>query len=763
MAKKLRLAAAGLTDVGRRRERNQDNVSHQVPSDERVLEEKGALFVVCDGMGGHAAGEVASEMAVGTLLDSYYAGNDADIITAVANAIKKANQAIFRYAGEHPEMKGMGTTCVALVVHGGRAYFVNIGDSRGYLVRNGVMRQITLDHSWVAEQVRAGLLTEDQARTHAHRNVITRSVGTQPNVSADLFIETLRDGDRVLLCSDGLHGYVEEEFIEREMATHNEPEIGAQHLIDMANENGGPDNITALVVHLQEVPEVTGEIKLPQSVEGEEQVITRPLPAITGAAQLPAASADKGSRRDKRSAKRTRAPAARAAATVLRLLAVAAMLCLAFGGWDYTLGPYAHTRAATSKLHTDLAALKQAAQQATSGQDPVQSLASLAVARDRVVSDLNDRYLDSQTAAAGQSALATDLAPAVRAAIQSYDHAALVSPVNVANAQVYDLACAVPGQSVPVALTNITQATALAANIAAASGSETLFAINGGRLYQIQVPVDAIGDASSGNATCGAVNVPGLASALSIAANGASLFLLGQQANGQSQLYTLQTSGFNKDGTANVKAQLTLTPAVPSGATAQRLAVDGSTIAISFKGGASSAAGILVYTGSAPKAPTKVLPLAQPAVDVIATGGSAYALLADGTLARVDPTHGVMTLPYQAPKPIPPDLITSYEGSSPVPSVSGNSPTGPSGVSLLSDPAIASHVLVADASNNRVMRLSDAPGGGSLALVTQYVYSAPLAGITQFALTSNGTTFTVYGWNGSQVVAFSAPERAASI
>ena len=95
------------------------------------------------------------------------------------------------------------------VIAGGRAFVVNIGDSRAYIVRDGKMRQVTRDHSWVAEQVRVGLLTEEQARTHSHRNVITRSLGTQPNVTADLFVETMHNGDRVLLCSDGLHGYVE--------------------------------------------------------------------------------------------------------------------------------------------------------------------------------------------------------------------------------------------------------------------------------------------------------------------------------------------------------------------------------------------------------------------------------------------------------------------------------------------------------------------------------------------------------------------------
>src|SRR5215472_8457086 len=217
LTKKLRLAAAGLTDVGRRREHNQDNVTHYVPPDENELAEKGALFVVCDGMGGHAAGEVASELGVNAVRDVYYSSHEKDVIDNIAAAIKSANEAIYLYAQEHPESKGMGTTCVAVLIHGGRAYFVNIGDSRAYLVRDGDMRQVTYDHSWVAEQVRAGLLTEEQARTHAHRNVITRSLGTGPSVTADLFVESIKQGDRILLCSDGLHGYVDEREIKREM------------------------------------------------------------------------------------------------------------------------------------------------------------------------------------------------------------------------------------------------------------------------------------------------------------------------------------------------------------------------------------------------------------------------------------------------------------------------------------------------------------------------------------------------------------------
>jgi serine/threonine protein phosphatase PrpC len=277
LGKRLRLAAAGLTDIGRRRERNQDNTTHRVPTDEAELAKRGALFVVCDGMGGHAAGEVAAEIGVDTIRDTYFVSTHDDVIDNLADAIRAANERIYEYAAEHPEVTGMGTTCVTLLIHGGRAYFVNIGDSRAYIARDGKLRQVTLDHSWVAEQVRAGVLTEEQARVHAHRNVITRSLGTQPNVNADLFIEKLQEGDRILLCSDGLHGYVDEAAIERTVVESDQPDESVQALVDMANENGGPDNITAVLVQLLEVPVVTDTLTLqPDATTTPDGAITQP-------------------------------------------------------------------------------------------------------------------------------------------------------------------------------------------------------------------------------------------------------------------------------------------------------------------------------------------------------------------------------------------------------------------------------------------------------------------------------------------------------
>lgn len=252
LAKQLRLDPAQLTDVGRKREHNEDNMAYVIPRDPQVMAMKGALFIVADGMGGHAAGEVASEIAVDTVSNAYYMDDNEDVTTPLLQAIKRANLAIHQRAAENLLRSGMGTTCVAAVLRGNMAYIANVGDSRAYLVRGGQARQITQDHSWVAEQVRAGLLSEDQARTHAQRNVITRCLGTQPDVEVDVFLEPLQENDCVVLCTDGLSGLISDEEVMR-IVDQSVPQESVYHLVERANENGGPDNITAIVVRVQEV------------------------------------------------------------------------------------------------------------------------------------------------------------------------------------------------------------------------------------------------------------------------------------------------------------------------------------------------------------------------------------------------------------------------------------------------------------------------------------------------------------------------------
>ncbi len=247
------LEVGALTDVGQVRELNEDNLgtpqSMEVPSE--LVASKGWLFAVADGMGGHAAGEVASEQAISTLFREFYGSSSLDVVDRLRTAVERANAIIHLRSSEELAHTGMGTTLVAAVIVGNQLTVANVGDSRAYLIREGDIRQITVDHSWVGEQVAAGVLTEEEARHHAYRNVITRSLGGRPKVEVDIFEETLCPGDVILLCSDGLSGHVEDGPICR-LVLENSVADAPQALIDEANAHGGPDNITAIVVKITE-------------------------------------------------------------------------------------------------------------------------------------------------------------------------------------------------------------------------------------------------------------------------------------------------------------------------------------------------------------------------------------------------------------------------------------------------------------------------------------------------------------------------------
>src|SRR5947209_14386967 len=287
LAKQLRLDVAQLTDVGRKREHNEDNMAFVIPKDSLVMASKGALFIVADGMGGHAAGEVASEIAVDTVSNMYYQEDSNDVAVSLLRAIRRANASIHQRAAENLLRTGMGTTCVAAVLRGNMAYIANVGDSRAYLLRGTHVKQISQDHSWVAEQVRAGLLTEEQARTHAQRNVITRCLGTQAEVDVDVFPEELHEGDSLVLCTDGLSGLVSDEELQR-IVEQFVPQESVYHLVERANENGGPDNITAIVVRVQEVGEEPPGVRHPVPVGGGREVgedaTTLIMPPVAGLA-----------------------------------------------------------------------------------------------------------------------------------------------------------------------------------------------------------------------------------------------------------------------------------------------------------------------------------------------------------------------------------------------------------------------------------------------------------------------------------------------
>ncbi len=221
------------------------------------------IFVVADGMGGHAAGEVASEMAVRYIareLGSLKGLGDEEVAERMRMAIRTANGAIFERTLTEHDKRGMGTTVTSLVLYSGRFQIGQVGDSRAYLVRDGKLTQITKDHSYVQEQVDAGYLTPEQARTHPYSNVITRCVGANSDVIPDVYVGSVKQSDTFLLASDGLTGMLEDFELQDIMSRASQmPQEQVDLLISEANRHGGLDNITAIIVRIDAVEYVDPE------------------------------------------------------------------------------------------------------------------------------------------------------------------------------------------------------------------------------------------------------------------------------------------------------------------------------------------------------------------------------------------------------------------------------------------------------------------------------------------------------------------------
>jgi serine/threonine protein phosphatase PrpC len=264
----VQVSVFGKTDLGRSREHNEDtflvadlstgNASLHPEVRLHEVGPRGSLFMVADGMGGAAAGELASAMAADLiyrhLATVWAADEDASpdrFAYRMKEAVELANQQIYAYAREHPEVRGMGTTVTAAGVNGDELYLAQIGDSRAYLVRNGEAIQLTKDQSLMQRLVDAGELTEEEAEQSERRNIILQALGPDPRVKVDLTHQTLRRGDTLIICSDGLSGLVRREEFSEMVAGHPElPDLCAG-LIDLANERGGPDNITVVAAHFE--------------------------------------------------------------------------------------------------------------------------------------------------------------------------------------------------------------------------------------------------------------------------------------------------------------------------------------------------------------------------------------------------------------------------------------------------------------------------------------------------------------------------------
>jgi len=250
----MKISHAGLTDVGRKRDHNEDNLLMQ-PDD--------GLFVVCDGMGGHACGEVASQLACDKISEFFdLAGNDEDVTwpykddkklseaeNMIAIGIKWANFSVFEKASSSIKHKGMGTTCVSVYFMNSECAIAHVGDSRCYRIRDDEIDQVTEDHSLLNDYKKLAKLTPDEIKNFPHKNIITRALGMKPSVAVETRLEKLRKGDTYLLCCDGLSGELDSgDMLEIVLNADGDLDTASRDLVDQANKNGGRDNITVILV-----------------------------------------------------------------------------------------------------------------------------------------------------------------------------------------------------------------------------------------------------------------------------------------------------------------------------------------------------------------------------------------------------------------------------------------------------------------------------------------------------------------------------------
>lgn len=254
----MKITYQALTDVGRKRKGNEDSLF--VNADQR-------LFVVADGMGGHAAGEVASKIAVDSINEFVcLTGGDQEITwpfgldenisydgNRLKTSIRYANRKVLDATKEKSEYEGMATTVAAVLVDGDTANLAHVGDSRVYLVRDGSMSLLTSDHSWVNEQIQSGVISAEQARSHPLRNVVTRALGGKPELTVDIQVQKMAAGDILLLCSDGLTTMLpDDDICEVIAAAKGDIELAAKSLVGEANARGGEDNITVVLLKFEE-------------------------------------------------------------------------------------------------------------------------------------------------------------------------------------------------------------------------------------------------------------------------------------------------------------------------------------------------------------------------------------------------------------------------------------------------------------------------------------------------------------------------------
>jgi len=243
------VTVAAKTDLGRVRENNEDKFEFFISEDMSTLASRGLVFLVCDGMGGHAAGQIASELACKTFIDVYLHHPSTEPQTAMISGVTAANRFVVDVGRAIPSRKGMGTTLSGLILIQDTAYAVQVGDSRIYRLRDGQLDMLTHDHTWVEEAIRAGMIRPEEAETHPYKHVLTRAIGSDGEVKPDVFSFDLLAGDLFLLCSDGLINHVDDASI-AEILKSKAPAEAAWTLVAQALLGGGSDNTTVLLVRV---------------------------------------------------------------------------------------------------------------------------------------------------------------------------------------------------------------------------------------------------------------------------------------------------------------------------------------------------------------------------------------------------------------------------------------------------------------------------------------------------------------------------------
>ncbi|MBW2208771.1 MAG: Stp1/IreP family PP2C-type Ser/Thr phosphatase [Deltaproteobacteria bacterium] len=254
-----RITIGAASDPGMEKKENQDSYAYRSPTEGRARK-KGILLALADGMGGHSGGSIASKTAIDSVMETYYSDASLGIPESLEKSFLKANSNVIQKGKDDLALQGLGSTLTTVVIKDDRMYFAHVGDSRGYSIYNQEISQFTEDHSYVASLVKAGVISAEEALTHPEDNIITKAIGFDEALTVDASDDNqpkLKVNQYILLCCDGLYKVVPDEEIKNMIYKFQEPDIISQKLVEMANANGGPDNITVLIARVDSIPFVS--------------------------------------------------------------------------------------------------------------------------------------------------------------------------------------------------------------------------------------------------------------------------------------------------------------------------------------------------------------------------------------------------------------------------------------------------------------------------------------------------------------------------